>query len=82
MGFIIVSSLNWVVVDFVWFCFELGLNGVQAGLELAVEQGMALSFCPSCLYHFLNAGITKHEPLTIPGLNFSLPKIPSRPSTV
>lgn len=44
MGFVIVSSLKWLFLS----VFVLGgeSHGVHAGLELAVDQGIALSFSP------------------------------------
>lgn len=60
------------------FCLVLfcgGSHEVHAGLELAVEQEMTLSFFfSSCIYHFLSAGITEHEP-SHPALIFLSPRI-------
>lgn len=60
--------------------FVLGKSrGVQASLELAVGQGIALCFCSSCLY-FLSARIIKWGPPLL-ALAFLSPRI-SHPSTV
>lgn len=34
MGLIILSSLDWVVVGFVWFCFRVGLMEFKLALNL------------------------------------------------
>lgn len=39
MGFIIVSSLDWVVVGFVWFCFGVGLMEFRVVLNLLWSRG-------------------------------------------
>ena len=82
MGFIIVSSLDWVVVGFFFVLFWGGSHGVPAGLELAVEQGVALSIAPLASTTSSVPGLLSMSYLLYLALTFLCTKISSCPSIV